>query len=114
MCDVFFYKSQSKLPLLVPGDKNQPSFEHSNRAKCDIFSSLSFYGAGRFNNMFPDGRYATLGELLITSAISSAASILRSSISPSPASLNDFAIKAAPWASPSTDTMVASFCCSAW
>lgn len=59
------------------------------------------------------GKYATLGALLILSAISSAASILRSSIKPSPAFLNDCAINAAPWASPSAVTIAASFCCSA-
>ena len=73
------------------------------------------YGAGRFNNMLPlFGKYATLGALLTLSAISSAASILRSSIKPSPASLNDCAISDAARASPSAETMAASFCCSAY
>ena len=60
------------------------------------------------------GKYATLGALLTLSAISSAASILRSSIKPSPASLNDCAISDAARASPSAETMAASFCCSAY
>lgn len=61
----------------------------------------------------PEGRYVTLRARESWKAMSSAASSLRNSTRPSPASIRELAMSKAAWESPSAEMMAACFCCSA-
>lgn len=75
---------------------------------------LRCYHWGNWSNVpCPDGRYVTLRERESWKAMSSAASSLRSSTRPSPASIRELAMSKAAWESPSAEMMAACFCCSA-
>lgn len=73
------------------------------------------YHCGSWSNVpCPEGRYVTFRERESWKAMSSAASSLRSSTKPSPASIRELAMSKAAWESPSAEMMAACFCCSAY
>ena len=78
-------------------------------------NAVALYGLMLRSMFCPEpGRYATFLDRDKSPAISSAASSLRSSMSPSPASVKARPSCSAAMESPSDDTMAACFTCSAW
>lgn len=101
-------------PQTEPSDRPLHGRENSWRRLKRENGAACYHGCSWNNVPCPEGRYVTLRERASWKAMSSAASSLRSSTKPSPASIRELAMSKAAWESPSAEMMVACFCCSAY